>query len=111
LDPVNPLGNVPNFSRIELNTTCSYSVTVFGSAFCLAQSPLTAPFCLFIFPLVCPITRLSIVSSDSDLPGTRGSATRAGRFNSRCRRLLGASGSTAEGGCSKTLWKYRRTKT
>src|SRR6266481_1217448 len=44
LDPVNPSGLNPNFSRIELNLFRSYFITVFGSAFCLAQSPLTAPF-------------------------------------------------------------------
>src|SRR6266481_6811201 len=44
LDSVNPSGLNPNFSRIELNPFRSYSITVFGSAFCLAQSPLTAPF-------------------------------------------------------------------
>jgi hypothetical protein len=42
--PVNPPGSIPNLSRIELKTTYCYYVIVFGSAFCLAQSPLTAPF-------------------------------------------------------------------
>ena len=49
LVPVKPLGHVPNSSRIELNPSFTYSVTVFGSAFCLAQSPLTAPFFFFHF--------------------------------------------------------------
>jgi hypothetical protein len=44
-NPVKPSGHVPNFSRIEVKAICIYSVNVFGSAFCLAQSPLTAPFC------------------------------------------------------------------
>jgi hypothetical protein len=44
-NPVKPSGDIPKSSRIERNASCSYSVTVFGSAFCLAQSPLTAPFC------------------------------------------------------------------
>jgi hypothetical protein len=44
-NPVKPSGPIPMLSRIEVNPTCSYSVSVFGSAFCLAQSPLTAPFC------------------------------------------------------------------
>jgi len=46
-------GTIPKYFRIEITASCCYCVDVFSSAFCLAQSPLTAPFCLAGWSPVC----------------------------------------------------------